>query len=129
MMLSMPTAYTMTDHTKIEVHLGKIPSLNKFYSSPHWTFRSKEKTKWREVVMQQLDYDFAFEYCVITAKVNYRYDLDNCIMAVKFTQDALVEAGLIKDDNKKFIKAVRIEPASDLPKDTSVIVIEGKIFK
>lgn len=125
----MPTAYTMTDHTKIEVHLGKIPSLNKFYSSPHWTFRSKEKTKWREVVMQQLDYDFAFEYCVITAKVNYRYDLDNCIMAVKFTQDALVEAGLIKDDNKKFIKAVRIEPASDLPKDTSVIVIEGKIFK
>jgi hypothetical protein len=50
-------------------------------------------------------------------------------MAVKFTQDALVEAGLIKDDNKKFIKAVRIEPASDLPKDTSVIVIEGKIFK
>ena len=125
----MHIGYTMTDHTKIEVHLGKIPSLNKFYSSPHWTFRSKEKTKWREVVMQQLDYDFAFEYCVITAKVNYRYDLDNCIMAVKFTQDALVEAGLIKDDNKKFIKAVRIEPASDLPKDTSVIVIEGKIFK
>lgn len=119
----------MVDHTKIEVHLGKIPSLNKFYSSPHWTFRSKEKTKWREVVMQQLDYDFQFEYCVITAKVNYRYDLDNCIMAVKFTQDALVEAGLIKDDNKKFIKAVRIEPASDLPKDTSVIIIEGKIFK
>ena len=79
--------------------------------------------------MQQLDYDFAFEYCVITAKVNYRYDLDNCIMAVKFTQDALVEAGLIKDDNKKFIKSVRIEPASDLPKDTSVILIEGKIFK
>jgi len=125
----MHIGYTMTDHTKIEVHLGKIPSLNKFYSSPHWTFRSKEKTKWREVVMQQLDYDFQFEYCVITAKVNYRYDLDNCIMAVKFTQDALVEAGLIKDDNKKFIKAVRIEPASDLPKDTSVIVIEGKIFK
>lgn len=128
-MQSMHIGYTMTDHTKIEIHLGKIPSLNKFYSSPHWTFRSKEKTKWREVVMQQLDYDFKFEYCVITAKVNYRYDLDNCIMAVKFTQDALVEAGLIKDDNKKFIKAVRIEPASDLPKDTSVIVIEGKIFK
>lgn len=119
----------MVDHTKIEVHLGKIPSLNKFYSSPHWTFRSKEKSKWRAVVMEQLDYDFQFEYCVITAKVNYRYDLDNCIMAVKFTQDALVEAGLVKDDNKKFIKAVRIEPASDIPKDTSVILIEGKIFK
>jgi Holliday junction resolvase RusA-like endonuclease len=118
----------MTDHTKIEITLGKIPSLNKFYSSPHWTFRSREKTKWKEIISDQLDYDFQFEYCVITAKVNYRYDLDNCIMAIKFTQDALVDAGMIADDNKKFIKSVRIEPASDIPKDTSVIQIEGKII-
>lgn len=118
----------MTDHTKIEIHLGKIPSLNKFYSSPHWTFRSREKNKWKEIITDQLDYDFQFEYCVITAKVNYRYDLDNCIMAIKFTQDALVDAGMIADDNKKFIKAVRIEPATDIPKDTSVIQIEGKII-
>lgn len=119
----------MTDYSSITIELGKIPSLNKFYSAPHWTFRSKEKSKWREVVMQQLDYDFKFEYCIITAKVNYRYDLDNCIMAIKFTQDALVEAGMIHDDNKKFIKAVRIEPATDIPKDTSLILVEGKIFK
>ena len=46
-------------------------------------------------------------------------------MAIKFTQDALVDSGMIADDNKKFIKAVRIEPASDLPKDSSVILIEG----
>jgi len=118
----------MHDHTKIEIHLGKIPSLNKFYSSPHWTFRSREKTKWKEIISKQLDYDFQFEYCIITAKVNYRYDLDNCIMAIKFTQDALVDAGMITDDNKKFIRAVRIEPASDIPKDTSVIQIEGKIM-
>lgn len=118
----------MHDNTKIEIHLGKIPSLNKFYSSPHWTFRSREKTKWKEIISKQLDYDFQFEYCIITAKVNYRYDLDNCIMAIKFTQDALVDAGMITDDNKKFIRAVRIEPASDIPKDTSVIQIEGKII-
>lgn len=119
----------MTDHSFIEIKLGKIPSLNKFYSSPHWTFRSKEKSKWRDIVMKQLDYDFQFEYCVITAKVNYRYDLDNCIMAIKFAQDALVEKGMIKDDNKKFIRAVRIEPANDIPKDSSIILIEGKIIK
>ena len=118
----------MIDHTKIEIILGKIPSLNKFYASPHWTFRSREKTKWKEIISDQLDYDFQFEYCVITAKVNYRYDLDNCIMAIKFTQDALVDAGMIADDNKKFIKAVRIEPATDIPKDSSVIQIEGKII-
>lgn len=119
----------MTDHSQITIQLGKIPSLNKFYAGPHWTFRSKEKTKWRAIIMDQLDYDFIFESCIITAKVNYRYDLDNCIMAIKFTQDALVEAGMIHDDNKKFIKAVRIEPASDLPKDTSLIIVEGKIIK
>jgi len=44
----------MTDHTKIEIILGKIPSLNKFYSSPHWTFRSREKTKWKEISKGQL---------------------------------------------------------------------------
>jgi hypothetical protein len=49
-------------------------------------------------------------------------------MAIKFTQDALVDAGMIADDNKKFIKSVRIEPATDIPKDTSVIQIEGKII-
>lgn len=119
----------MTDYASIEINLGKIPSLNKFYASPHWTFRSREKTKWKAIISEQLDYDFQFEYCIITAKVNYRYDLDNCIMAVKFTQDALVDAGMIVDDNKKFVKAVRIEPAVDLPKDTSVILIEGKIVK
>lgn len=118
----------MDDHIKIEIELGKIPSLNKFYSSPHWTFRSKEKTKWKKIIADQLDYDFQFESCIITARVNYRYDLDNCIMAIKFAQDALVDKGLVVDDNKKFIRAVRIEPAPDLPKDTSVIQIEGKII-
>lgn len=114
--------------TKIVIELGKIPSLNKFYSSPHWTFRSKEKTKWKKIVADQLDYDFQFESCTITARVNYRYDLDNCIMAIKFTQDALVDAGMVVDDNKKFVRAVTIEPAPDLPKNSSHIIIEGKII-
>ena len=118
----------MIDHTKIIVELGKIPSLNKFYSSPHWTFRSKEKTKWKKVVIDQLDYDFQSESCTITARVKYRYDLDNCIMAIKFTQDALVDAGMVTDDNKKFIKAVRIEPATDIPKNTCQVILEGKII-
>ena len=118
----------MIDHVEIQIELGKIPSLNKFYSSPHWTFRSREKTKWKEIISDQLDYDFKLKSCSIIARVNYRYDLDNCIMAIKFTQDALVDSGMIADDNKKFIKAVRIEPASDIPKNSSVIQIEGKII-
>ena len=118
----------ISDHTKIVIELGKIPSLNKFYSSPHWTFRSKEKTKWKKIVADQLDYDFQFESCTITARVNYRYDLDNCIMAIKFTQDALVDAGMVVDDNKKFVRSVTIEPAPDLPKNSSHIIVEGKII-
>lgn len=118
----------MTDHIEIQIELGKIPSLNKFYSSPHWTFRSKEKTKWKEIISQQLDYDFQFKSCSITAQVNYRYDLDNCIMAIKFTQDALVDSGMIADDNKKFIQRVTIEPKEDLPKNSSLILIKGEII-
>lgn len=118
----------MTDHTEIQIELGKIPSLNKFYSSPHWTFRSKEKTKWKEIISQQLDYDFQFISCSIIAQVNYRYDLDNCIMAIKFTQDALVDSGMIADDNKKFIQRVTIEPKEDLPKNSSLILIKGEII-
>ena len=118
----------ISDYTKIVIELGKIPSLNKFYSSPHWTFRSREKTKWKGLIAAQLDYDFQFISCTITARVNYRYDLDNCIMAIKFTQDALVDAGMVADDNKRFIKAVAIEPAPELPKNTSQIIIEGEIF-
>ncbi len=49
-------------------------------------------------------------------------------MAIKFTQDALVDAGMVADDNKRFIKAVAIEPAPELPKNTSQIIIEGEIF-
>ena len=49
-------------------------------------------------------------------------------MAVKFTQDALVDAGMVVDDNKKFVRSVTIEPAPDLPKNSSHIVIEGKII-
>ena len=47
-------------------------------------------------------------------------------MAIKFTQDALVDAGLVVDDNKKFIKAVRIEPATDIPKDKLCHFSRGK---
>jgi hypothetical protein len=39
-----------------------------------------------------------------------------------------VDAGMVVDDNKKFVKAVRIEPAPDLPKNSSHIIVEGKII-
>ena len=118
----------MIDYVEIKIELGKIPSLNKFYSSPHWTFRSKEKTKWKSEIMSQLDYDFKMKSCSIIARVNYRYDLDNCIMAIKFTQDAIVDAGLLEDDNKRYIKKLSIIPDPELPKDSSLIIIKGEII-
>ncbi len=49
-------------------------------------------------------------------------------MAIKFTQDALVDSGMIADDNKKFIQRVTIEPKEDLPKNSSLILIKGEII-
>ena len=82
----------------------------------------------KEIISDQLDYDFKLKSCSIIARVNYRYDLDNCIMAIKLTQDAIVDAGLLEDDNKRYIKKLSIIPDPELPKDSSLIIIKGEII-
>ena len=35
---------------EIEIVVGKVPSLNAFYSSRHWTFRKQQKDKWKKEI-------------------------------------------------------------------------------
>jgi len=109
------------------VQVGKVPSLNAFYSSKHWTFRSTAKNKHRAEILEQLEkYD-----CVpitnvrVTARVNYRYDVDNSIMAVKFALDALKTYGAIVDDSKKYVKQIKILDDNSLDPNTAEIIFEG----
>ncbi len=81
------STYPTTGQLKsYHVVVGKVPSLNAFYASKHWTVRAKAKDKHCAEVLAQLEeYDCVpIQHVYITCKVNYRYDIDNSIMAVKF---------------------------------------------
>ena len=113
------------------VVVGKVPSLNAFYASKHWTVRAKAKDKHCGEVLQQLqEYD-----CVpitqvhITCLVNYRYDVDNSIMAVKFALDALKKWGAIRDDSPKYVEQIKLVHSEAIPKDTAEIIFEGVIVE
>lgn len=108
---------------QVEVSIGKVPSLNQFYSSKHWIVRKKARDKFHGQIMEQLQkvQHITFEQCQIEAWVNYRYDLDNSIMAIKFATDAFREWGGIPDDSPKYIKAISINYDPSLPKDTAKI--------
>lgn len=109
-------------HFTFEVPKG-FPSLNKFYSSPHWTYRSKMKNT----------YVKTFSYMILEAKVpkmqtyaldiqsNLRMDLDNCIMVIKFFNDALKALELIEDDTPDIFRWFTIAASSDVKRSTAVL--------
>jgi hypothetical protein len=103
--------------------IGKVPSLNQFYASKHWIARKKARDLLHAEISKQLRKiePVSFEQCQIEAWVNYRYDLDNCIMAIKFATDAFRDWGGIPDDSPKYIKAISINYDPSLPKDTAKI--------
>jgi hypothetical protein len=107
----------------LQISLGKVPSLNAFYASKHWMARKKAKDLAYAEVMRQLDKmeKATFLECHIEARVNYRYDIDNSIMAVKFSLDAVKDWGLIQDDSPKYVTSVLIVRDKTIPKDTAKI--------
>jgi hypothetical protein len=110
-----------------KVVVGKVPSLNAFYSSKHWTVRAKAKTKHcEEVTLQLLQYDREQITDVqIFCRVNYRYDIDNAIMAVKFALDAFKTWGGVKDDSRKYVHSLKLVHDTTIPKDTAEITFTG----
>ena len=113
----------------IQIRLNKIPSLNQFYSSKHWTFRKKLKDELNAEIMAQLEqYDpVTYEGLEVYLRCNYRMDLDNCIMAVKFVVDAFNKWGGLEDDSPKYFQKIRMEVDKSLEK-TSCLVELREIF-
>jgi len=111
---------------EIVLTLGKVPSLNSFYAGSHWTKRKKAKDAALETIKEQLGYNTGAPYNSfrVTAYVRYRYDLDNSIIAVKFTSDALKTLGWIKDDSPKYFRRLLMVWTEQVPKDKAEITIE-----
>jgi hypothetical protein len=112
-----------------KVVVGKVPSLNAFYASRHWTARVKAKELASREVMSQLEkYDLEQITDVhILCRVNYRYDIDNAIMAVKFALDAFKTWGGVKDDSRKYVKSLKMVHDTTITKDTAEITFTGMV--
>ena len=110
---------------EIEINLGKVPSLNSFYSGSHWTKRKRAKDAALQEIKKQLGYNTAPAYRSfrVTAYVRYRYDLDNSIIAVKFSSDALKTLGWIIDDSPKYFRRCALVWQEQIPANTAKIII------
>ena len=117
----------MLNAADISVEIGKVPSLNAFYASKHWIVRKKAKDKFKAQVLEQLNQldPITFEQVSVRLETNLGYDIDNCIMAVKFGMDAFKDWGGIKDDTKKYFPKLTIIHNPSLPKDTSKLFFTG----
>jgi hypothetical protein len=112
-----------------KIVVGKVPSLNAFYASKHWTARVKAKELASREVMSQLEkYDLEQITDVhILCRVNYRYDIDNAIMAVKFALDAFKTWGGVRDDSRKYVKSLKMVHDTTITKDTAEITFTGMV--
>ena len=114
---------------EFQIIVPKPPSLNKFYSGKHWTYRKRMADTYKLAVKQSL-YDtlglnverdwLRFQ---IDISYNSRYDVDNSILCSKFVADALVDMGFVKDDNTTYYKKVTIRYEPELPKETYLVKI------
>ena len=120
---------TLLKDAVISVEVGKVPSLNSFYASKHWIVRKKAKDKFKAEILEQLDkYDkIKFKSVTVRLETNLGYDIDNCIMAVKFGMDALKDWGGIEDDTKKYFPKLTIIHNSKLEKNTSKLFFTGHL--
>lgn len=112
-------------NNQLELRLGKVPSLNSFYSGSHWTKRKRAKDAALKEVKNQLGFNPNAPYYSmrITAYVRYRYDLDNSIIAIKFACDALKALGWIVDDSPKYFRYLVLEWSGEIPKDEARLII------
>lgn len=87
------------------------PTLNKFYRA-HYHQAGKWKREWETILSSLLPKTIKAKppfIVVSTAHCKRMRDVDNSVIAVKFFQDAMTKSGLLKDDNRKWIKEVRLK--------------------
>jgi len=103
---------------------GKDISLNKWYSSEHWTKRNDAKQDWHNFFKQFVSKPYPFfPTYTITLHCNSRLDPSNCITMIKLCEDAMQEMGIIKNDSAEFCKGVHIIPNESMKRKSYQITI------
>ena len=91
---------------------GKLPSYNIFYSGSHWTVRQKLAETWHEIVWAAVKKQ---KLKPVKDPVEIIYDIefakgtrDASNQAVKLLEDGLKKAGILIDDNYKYVLAYKV---------------------
>ena len=111
---------------------GRLPSLNEYikecrgnkYSANLMKKRVEKAIIFaiREANLQKVINNHPIRLSVVWYEENRKRDIDNICFAVKFIQDALVSAGILENDNQKWIVGLSHEVFID--KDNPRIEVE-----
>lgn len=111
------------------------PSLNLFYAGQFWAVRKKLADDWHEAVWavckeMKIKKITEFPINILTQsffKSKKVRDTDNTMLANKLVCDGLVGAGIIPDDNTKYVGIQTImPPIIGDKKDETVVVISSE---
>jgi Holliday junction resolvase RusA-like endonuclease len=113
MIIALPFYVPIVRKTKGEKHFAL--NLNTFRNA-HYTMMNSAKKAWVGIVKdavakcggfwEESDPPYRFVYTAFPGTMR-KFDLGNVLPACqKFTDDALIELGVIKDDNYKIVRAV-----------------------
>lgn len=108
------------------------PSLNKWYSGKHWSFRNTTAKLWHDTVWKMCLVDKIKPLTLFPVTIStqtftikkIKRDVSNCVCANKLAEDALVRAGILPDDTPKYVSRHIIEkPVIGHSEDMTLIKI------
>lgn len=98
-----------------------VVTLNKVYSSPHWTVRSKLKQKYHKMYSDLLDElekpEAPIDVFGVELIVNSRQDIDNLVIMNKWFVDTLRDKNWVADDNQSHFRKFVVKVDNDQKKD------------
>lgn len=104
---------------------GKDISLNKWYSSQHWTIRNKAAKDWHSFFKKMLITPYQkFDAYTLTLEYNSRLDPSNCITMCKLLEDMMQKEKIISNDNKDNCKGIHIIPNLNMKKKSYKITVK-----
>lgn len=107
----------------MEIKLYNLPkiSLNKWYSSQHWSFRKKAKdnykllikSQFKQVLSKEFSYEVGYEFNFKTKPL----DASNCVAMVKLIEDVIFE-----DDKYDIITSLNVKSKKSKEEFIKIII-------
>ena len=96
----------------------------------HWRVYHREKKQWFSIIkpclfLADLPHPLPHPISIDITQYSSRIrDVDNCIVAVKYLNDVLVECEYLKDDTPKYIESITLHSAKCAKAADDEVVVE-----